>query len=363
MELAKLTGDSEAALADCLAAAPFVQVGRIGRQVARGGEWQPEATVQVVCPEGAWTIVAAVRASGQPRFVRSAVLEIRRHLGTEERTYGVVVAPFIAHRGAGICEAEGIGFADLAGNCRLCFGSVYIERTGRPNPYPRDTGLRSVFSPKASRVLRVLLCHPGRAWQVQELAREAAVSIGHASNVKRSLEDAEHAGIDKAGVRLLRPIDLLREWAEHYDYHRNEVGLYYFLDGPEAAEALLAGSDSRGDWAAALTGLSASARLAPMVRHTRAMVYVDGPLRAVASEVGLRPVDSGANVILLKPYDQGVFYGAHALDGVRAVSAPQAFLDLSGVRGRGTEAAEALLRSVIARQWKGHAEARMLSGS
>jgi hypothetical protein len=64
-----------------------------------------------------------------------------------------------------------------------------------------------------------------------------------------------------------------------------------------------------------------------------------------------KEVPSGANVTLLSPYDDGVFYGAAEVDGLRIASPVQVYLDLVGYRGRGEEAATFLLEQVIERTW------------
>jgi hypothetical protein len=66
----------------------------------------------------------------------------------------------------------------------------------------------------------------------------------------------------------------------------------------------------------------------------------------------LKEVPSGSNITLLKPYDEGVMYGAREVDGVWIVAAIQAYLDLVSFRGRGEEAAEALLDQVIMPKWQ-----------
>jgi len=101
----------------------------------------------------------------------------------------------------------------------------------------------------------------------------------------------------------------------------------------------------------ALTGFSAAARLAPMVRYQRVTAYVNEDPGDLVKTLGLKEVSSGANVTLLSPYDEGVFYGAADINGIRIVSSVQAYLDLIGYRGRGEEAATFLLEQVIQHRW------------
>src|SRR3989304_3424759 len=54
-----------------------------------------------------------------------------------------------------------------------------------PPPPPRP--LRSLFAPRATRVVRVLLADPTRAWRLEELAKAAEVSLGHSHNVVKRI--------------------------------------------------------------------------------------------------------------------------------------------------------------------------------
>ena len=64
-----------------------------------------------------------------------------------------------------------------------------------------------------------------------------------------------------------------------------------------------------------------------------------------------KEVGSGANVTLLAPYDEGVYYGVLTQEGSRIVSPVQLYLDLIGFKGRGEEAANAILEEVIKPLW------------
>jgi hypothetical protein len=71
----------------------------------------------------------------------------------------------------------------------------------------------------------------------------------------------------------------------------------------------------------------------------------------IATGCRLKPVTSGANVSLLAPYDAGVLAGEKKVDGIRVVSPVQLYLDLKSFRGRGEEAAQALLEQVMEPSW------------
>jgi hypothetical protein len=88
-----------------------------------------------------------------------------------------------------------------------------------------------------------------------------------------------------------------------------------------------------------------------MVRYQRVMACIGAGLEEVAVRLGLKEVTSGSNVTLMVPFDEGVFYGARLIDGVRIVSPIQVYLDLKGFRGRGEEAANAIFEEVLRPSW------------
>jgi hypothetical protein len=65
----------------------------------------------------------------------------------------------------------------------------------------------------------------------------------------------------------------------------------------------------------------------------------------------LDPVETGANVILLTPYDDGVFYGTRHHKDINLASPVQTYLDLRSTGSRGQEAAEVLFQKEIAPNW------------
>lgn len=239
----------------------------------------------------------------------------------------MVAAPFISPQAASICANEGIGYMDLAGNCLLSFDRVYIEQQGRPNPFSEKRDLRSLYSPKAERVLRVLLNDPKKAWRVQALATEARVSIGQMANVKSLLEDREWLTRTEAGLLIDAPAQLLAEWRANYRFSRSAARNYYTLKSVTEIEGDLAQICQRQNIRYALTGFSAAARYAPSVRYQRAMAYVEKDMDQVASLLSLKEVSSGANVTLLHPYDEGVMYASRQWDEVQIAAPIQVYLD------------------------------------
>ena len=100
-----------------------------------------------------------------------------------------------------------------------------------------------------------------------------------------------------------------------------------------------------------LTAFSAAARMAPAVRYQRVSAYAPDGAEALIVPLKLKPVSSGGNLLLIEPYDDGVFIGAQERDGVKFVSPLQAYLDLQYVKGRGQEAADAILQGALEPSW------------
>ena len=173
------------------------------------------------------TIVVEVSSLGQPRQIRASVTrlnEIRREL---PGAHPVAAAAYIGPQSARILKNNGLGYVDLSGNCYLAFGNVLIEKEGKRNVRPSTRPLRSLFAPRATRVVRVLLIEPARTWRLEELGKAAGVSLGHSYNVVKRLEELAWAERDAdQRIHLSKPADLLEAWCESYSYRANGITSY-----------------------------------------------------------------------------------------------------------------------------------------
>ncbi len=296
----------------------------------------------------------------------------------DQRAYPVFIAPYISPAAAEVCAQYKTGYLDLAGNCRLAFDSVFIQKAGFPNPTAATRDLRSLYSPKAERVLRVLLSSGPQMWRTQALADEAQVSLGQVASVKKLLVDREWiksgpTGFGLSGYASGSPdgsgdgsglvdgtswpiqaavLPLLTEWAGAYRPERNSNSEFYSIKPIPEVEAKLAEFSRSQKKQIAFTAFSGAARLAPAVRYQRTTAYVADDVDAITAKLGLKRVSSGANVTLIEPYDDGVFFGTRELAGAPVVSPIQIYLDLMQLKGRGEEAATAILEEVIKPLWR-----------
>lgn len=296
-------------------------------------------------------LVVEVKTKGQPRLAREAINQLHRYQDLFARTYLVFMAPYISARAAEICRQEGVGYADFAGNCYLNFDGIYIHTEGKPNPFPEKRHLRSLYSRKATRILRVLLSAPATTWTLSALAAEAHVSQGHAYKVKELLADREWISTGPDGIALQEPEALLAEWAANFEYKRQDRRDLYSSLAISEIESKITRLCTQGGIGHALTGFSGAERVAPFTRYQRVHAYVQHDISALAEALGLKEVSSGANVCLLTPYDEGVFYGMTEIRGSNVVAPVQLYLDLRGIGGRGEDGAEFLLEEVIRSRW------------
>jgi hypothetical protein len=346
----ELIGRIKDELYNILNSVPFIKIGQ-SQLEAPLGNFRIDLKIEVKINRKLTSLMVEFKTPGEPRIVRTAIQQLREFSKSYENTYLVVASPYISDDTANLCKQNNVGFIDLAGNCFITFDRVYIEKKYFPNPIIEKRRIRSLFSPKSSRILRVMLNSPQRRpWGVWELAREAKVSIGLASKVKERLLDMEYISGDKF-LLLKRPVDLLEEWANNYSFRKNKTYDYFSFDNLKEVERKLSQSCRQRQIPYALTLFSGAALVAPFSRYTRGFAYVGKNITDIAHELGLKEVSSGPNFTILEPFDEGVFYGIDEIDDMKVVSDVQLYLDLIGFKGRGEESAEFLLEQRIKPRW------------
>lgn len=343
---AHLESTAKQTLLTCLSKVPFLDVLESGQPRLDTG-FQIPLSVTIQLPDGVKELIAEVRSSGQPRLARESVNQMHRFKEQVSDAYFLFIAPYISAKAADICLSEGVGYLDLSGNCLLSFDRIFIHKKDYPNKFKEKRKINSLFTPKAERILRVLLCNPKKEWKIQELAKASGVSLGQASNVKKMLEDREFLAGKRGGFRLKQPASLLREWAKNYDYRKNRVQEFFSLMSVMYIEKAFAAYCNKKKVKYALTGFSGAARISSAIRYDTAMIYAADMPREAFSELSLKEVRNGGNLILFTPYDDGVFNGASSVEDIRITSDIQQYLDLQSYRGRGEKMAEILYKRIV----------------
>jgi hypothetical protein len=264
----------------------------------------------------------------------------------------MVCAPYVSPRVAELCQEQGVAYLDGVGNCRMMAPGLFIFISGHPNQRRPIQAAVDPFSRKSSRIVRAVLSHPERAWQVQQLAREAGVSLGLVSKVKKALLEEAYLEERDRLLRVRDPEKLLRGWAAEYRPRVRRLQLFT-LPRPPETETRLANWCRAHGLAYALTQLSAAWRYSPTVRYDKVVAYVDArvatdsSLGSLLGHLEAREVDTGVNCALWLTDDPAVFTDARDFGGVRVVSALQLYLDLKQLTGRGEDAAQELMHKEL----------------
>ncbi len=349
----ELINKADARLREVLVNVPFIEVGatRFEQPQDQPTLFRPDMLIQISTPDGPEALVVEVKSIITPKAAREASRELAAMASMMPAVYGVLVAPYISERSAEVCRESGVGYMDLAGNLGLIFNRVYLKVEGRPNRFKKEQELKSLFSPKSSRAIRVLLENPGRRWKVQSLAQEAELSTGMVSNIKAKLEEQELLKKEPAGFKVTDPERLLMKWSEKYSVRKNVWSDYYLPADVSEIEGKIAKSLDEQNQRYAFSLFSAARKVAPFARYQRVFVYLDDDPSRLVEDLGMKQVDSGPNVTLLEPYDEGVFYGGKQIDGQYIVGMIQLYLDLASYKGRGEDAARFLLENELRKKW------------
>jgi hypothetical protein len=298
-----------------------------------------------------YKLFVKISINGQPRFARDSVDLLKTFQLAYKNAYGIFCAPFISEETARFCKEAGVNYLDLVGNCYIKLPGVFINIEGKKNPFSEKRELKSLFSLKASRIVRVLLAEPSKKWKTEELQIECDVSIGLVSKVLKKLVNQAWGYKGKGGFILLEPEMLLRSWAESYNLDKQQAYNYYTFD-EYSIEGNLRDYCQKRQIPFALTLFSGAARVAPFVVGTRVFAYLQSDVSAVAQDLGLKPAVSGAVVTIINPMDEYTFYKIQTIDEMPVVSPIQLFIDLKNYPGRGDEAAEHLFNEDIKPKWE-----------
>ncbi len=297
-------------------------------------------------------LIIEVKSDGAPRSVRSGVFQLKGYVAhlrqsrnsvRGERWIPILASTYLSPRSRAICSDCGVAYLDLVGNAHLAFGDVYIERAVADQPKSEARALRSIFTPKASAVLRTMLRDPDRPWRVVELAEKAQTSLGHVSNVRKALLSREFIEEQDEGVVLSKPDMLLTAWRENYrqlrGHHTKE---YTRFHGRQLDERLRGKLNPYRHGPRAIYALgSAAGWLAPFARDGTHVFYTDEAGTQVLQEVlELSPTAVGPNVVLCEPLDDGLFCDAvEPSPGIFCTSPLVTYLDLWNGNDRQREAA------------------------
>ena len=334
---------------------PNIQIIGVCHQEQLASGYRLDARINFDHNESRYALLMEMKPNGAPRFARSAVYQLESYIAHLHRSehqndtrqfVPMLVSPYLSPESRSICLDHNVAYLDLFGNAHLAFGPVYIERSVPDRPKSEARAQRSLFTPKAGAILRVLLRDPARAWRVTDLAEAANASLGHVSNIRKALLDQEWIAIQDDGLVLVQPDALLKSWRENY---RQPTDLrttgYTILHGDQLRNRL-SGSLSPGPQPprAICASNSAAQWIAPYVRGGTHSFYADEPgARILQEALQLTHAAQGANVILRIPNDETLFEDAvEPAPGIFCANPVVTYLDLWNGNDRDREAGDHL---------------------
>ena len=254
----------------------------------------------------------------------------------------MVIARYLNVRVRDRLEAEELAYADATGNLylKLSKPALFLRDVGADRDPWRGPGRPrgSLKGPKAARVVRALVDFEP-PMTVPELVQLSQVSTGVGYRVIEFLEreDLIERG-ERGPIRRVEWRAILERWAEDRELNL-EAGAVRFL-APRGIEPLLKSLRSTRE-SYVLTGSAAAAFFEAYAQTRMALIYAVEPLE-LADKLDLRPVETGANVLLL-PSDYVASIRSTNLDGLQIAAPSQIVADLLNGPGRAPAEASALL--------------------
>jgi hypothetical protein len=293
-----------------------------------------DARLTIKTPAGASAALAiGARRQLDPRLVA----DVADTLKTVAADAFVVIAPFLGPRTRERLADEGLGYVDLVGNMRLLLDrpTVFISSRGEDSsPWAAPRTARSLHAAKASRLVRALVDADadGEGGEgapapvgVRQLAALAGTDPGYVSRLLDLFHREELIErVPRGPVIAVHAARLIQRWAEDYrfsDAHRF-VAVAHAHGVPGALAALRDAGVPH-----ALTARAGAAALMGTALPGIVAAYVDNPER-VAAEIGAQPSDTGANLLLIDPFDRFVFDGAWEVSGLCYAARAQIIADL-----------------------------------
>lgn len=307
------------------------------------GNYRPDAVLEIRAPDGSRGLLV-VEAKSSITAQQAANIATRLATAAEQAPGAtpLLITRFASSTAQQRLREAGVSYLDLTGNIRIVLErpALLIETEGADkDPEPTKRGIKSLKGAKGGRLVRAL-CDWRPPVGVRELARRTGANPGYVTRVLRLLRDEDIIRRDPNGmVTEVSWRDLLKRWARDYQVGKtNRAVLYLAPRGLDWLRSRLVSYRER--WA--LTGSLAVPSAASTAPGRLASCYVDVAERA-GDELDLRPATSGANVLLLEPFDEVIWERTRDESGLKTVAISQCAVDLMTGTGREPSEAEGLL--------------------
>lgn len=307
----------------------------VDEEVSINDATRADALVRLRAPDGSTAILVVeakrlVEARDLPRVLAQLerLVEGVRDGSDSATVEPMVVARYLSPRTRERLEDLGTGYADATGNLSLSLDqpALFLRDVGAQRDPWRGRGRQrgSYRGPPTARVVRALADF-APPMTVPELAKRSGASAGATYRMVELLES--EAYIEREERKAITRVDwrsILERWSQDYEFARtNPTATLLEPRGLPALEAKLRETTIRY----AITGSMAAERYARYAPPRLAMLYVDDIDEAV-DDLGLRPVDGGANVLLAAPTDDFVYERSQAIEDLNFAAPSQVVVDL-----------------------------------
>lgn len=284
----------------------------------------------------------AVTSSNMP----SAINQLLAFQGdSSARMRPMLVARYLNPQQQLVLQEQGIAFADATGNLNLASDDPLIllsDRGASSDPWRGPgrptTSLKGLPAAKLVRALADFV----PPYSVAELADLADASLGSAYRLSDYLiGEGLLTRAERGPITEVNWPELLRRWSNEARYLDTST-TRGFLE-PRGIDRLVEelGTQTSSQRYAVSASLAAQP-YAPYAEARFGLIYTEDPVM-LAAGLGLRPVETGANVILVAPRSPVVFERTSSWRNVTIVAPSQAVADLLGGPGRNPAEGEHLL--------------------
>ncbi len=329
------------------------------RSVETQDETEPQIRAALLSAGGAELRLEALNQKFQfaihPHLYPSRKVFDRELLNQDRGRPVILLCPHIPDALATDFRKLGLNHADLNGRLFIKTTHYLLDRQYKGRAYRNPVSEPDLFSLKTSRIIRALLSSRERAWTQEELGEHTRLSPGLISRILKTLVTYGYVSREKvvpgiksrAHYRLQEFDRLLDAWKTNDAWRKRVQIQQYSVLSDDKLGVVKDVRDALGQERVFLTQWIAAQLRHPYTNSPLVSAYVKG---AQIPEVPFaRKVQTGGNLWLITPADEGVFFDFQQAQGFNLVSDVQIYLDLLQVGQRGPDQAEAL------REWEGFA--------
>lgn len=287
--------------------------------------------------------LARIQVEVRKSLDRYALLNIKDQLDRYADVNKAIFTDYVSPKLAEELQALKINFVDSVGNISLAIPETNVLlgiRKVNENPYTKPgRPLKSLSGEPSALVVRALL-DLNAPISASTLINESGASRASTYRTLDYLETNRFITRSTPGqIESIAKRELIYELAPLIAF--NKLGPTYGFIAPRGIASVLEKLKScKANYA--LTGLAASTFIKPTSDAVQLLIYSTDP-DELASELGLRAVETGADVFINIPEWTVVFQRTQNLRSVNCVSTAQLAIDLAEGPGRSPQSAEALI--------------------